>query len=133
MSIEVRLAHTSGRLVVRHMMELYQRDFPESAAPTWTSMGSMATTTSILRAHSGRWEIKVIRENPAAFVFWQKVIQANWPGQQHAVTMDDEHWHGPVFTVSTWPRCSFSNNHIEAYDQTRPPGPRRHRPPAGQR
>ena len=29
MNIEVRLAHNSERLVVRHMMELYQHDFSE--------------------------------------------------------------------------------------------------------
>jgi hypothetical protein len=29
MNIEVRLAHSTERLVVRHMMELYQHDFSE--------------------------------------------------------------------------------------------------------
>lgn len=89
--IEVRLAHTAERLVVRHMMELYQHDFSEFDGTDLDEHG----------AHPGRWEIKVIKENPAAFIFWEKVIKSTWPGQEHAVMANDEQWRGPVFTVTT--------------------------------
>ena len=161
MSIEVRLAHAGERLVVRHMMELYQHDFSEFDGTDLDEHGQYGyydldcfwinpnfsafiikvdekwagfvlvndevlnaensativeffvlrkyrrhgvgryAAQAILSAHPGRWEIKVIQENPTAFTFWQKIIKANWPGQEHAVTMDDEHWQGPVFTVTT--------------------------------
>ena len=159
--IEVRLAHTAERLVVRHMMELYQHDFSEFDGtdldehgqygyydldcfwinPTFSAFvikvdekwagfvlvndevidpDNSATIVeffvlrkyrrhgvgrhaaqAILGAHPGRWEIKVIKENPAAFIFWEKVIKSTWPGQEHAVMADDEQWRGPVFTVTT--------------------------------
>ena len=161
MNIEVRLTHTSERLVVRHMMELYQHDFSEFDGTDLDEHGQYGyydldcfwinpnfsafiikvdekwagfvlvndevlnaensativeffvlrkyrrhgvgryAAQAILSAHPGRWEIKVIQENPAAFRFWQNIIKANWPGQEHAVTMNDEHWHGPIFTVTT--------------------------------
>lgn len=96
MNIEVRLAHTSERLehsatiVEFFVLRKYRRH----------GVGQYAAQ-AILSAHPGRWEIKVIQENPAAFRFWQNIIKADWPGQEHAVTMNDEHWHGPVFTVTT--------------------------------
>ncbi len=161
MDIEVSVARDSGRLVVRHMMELYQHDFSEfdggdleehgqygyydldcfwikpnfsalviKADGRWAGfvlvndevidpantvtiveffvlrkyrrqgVGQRAAA-AVLGARPGRWEIKVIDKNRAAHAFWRRVIAAHWPGQEHATPRNDEHWHGPVFHVTT--------------------------------
>lgn len=160
MNIEVRLALASERLVVRHMMELYQHDFAEFDGTDldehgqygyydldcfWITANFAAyvikvdgkwagfalindevlnpensstiveffvvrkyrrhgvgrhAAKAILSMTPGRWEIKVIKENPVACAFWQRLLQENWPGQEQAVMMDDEHWQGPVFTLN---------------------------------
>jgi hypothetical protein len=79
--IEVRLAHTAERLVVRHMMELYQHDFSEFDIPA---------------AGKSRSYKKIRRRSSSG-----KVLKSTWPGQEHAVMADDEQWRGPVFTVTT--------------------------------
>lgn len=56
MSLEVRLAHTSERLVLRHMMELYQHDFLTITLKLMTKLAlpALVATALLLAAASGR-------------------------------------------------------------------------------
>jgi predicted acetyltransferase len=163
MHIEVRQALRSERLVVRHMMELYQYDFSaldggdldehgqygyydldcfwitqnfsahviqvdgkwagfalvnDEVALTENALSIVEffvlrkyrrhgvgryAARCILNATPSAWEIKVIQENPSALKFWQSAIEQDWPGCGAAVMLDDDRWHGPVFSVDNRP------------------------------
>jgi predicted acetyltransferase len=44
----------------------------------------------------GRWEIREEAKNFGAQSFWRRVIQEYTDGEFEDLTMDDDHWRGPV-------------------------------------
>ena len=46
--------------------------------------------------HPGAWQVSQIPENKAAITFWRKVIGRYTHDNFEELTLDNEHWHGPV-------------------------------------
>ncbi len=63
-------------------------------------VGRRAAQT-IMNACPAKWEVRIIENNHAARSFWSTLISAAWPAQVSVVELDNEHWHGPVFSVDT--------------------------------
>jgi len=161
MNIDIRRAAPGERLVVRHLMELYQHDFSELDGgdldehgqygyydldcfwidPAWAAHVvkvdgkwagfvlvnddvhldgnthaiveffvvrkyrgrgvGRAAALAIMNDCPARWEIRVMHENRAAHDFWDALARTAWPASHCKDVLDDERWHGPVFSVDT--------------------------------
>jgi len=161
MTIEIRPARVTERLIVRNLMELYQHDFSELDGTDldehgqygyddldcfWINSGWSAYIIKVddrwvgfvltndevqtpgntraiveffvVRKYRGRgvgreaaqlimsrqpakWEIRVIESNTAAQQFWGSLMNAVWPAKHQIAFVDNEQWHGPIFSVDT--------------------------------
>jgi predicted acetyltransferase len=50
-----------------------------------------------------RWEVRVVAENVPARDFWRSVLGEYTRGAYQETEVDDENWHGPVFTFDNRP------------------------------
>lgn len=47
------------------------------------------------------WEIRVLEQNQGAQRFWAGLLDKLWPAKYNKALLNDERWHGPVFSVAT--------------------------------
>lgn len=55
----------------------------------------------IMTRFPAKWEIRVIKENPAALNFWQTLLSTTWPDRYRFEVSDNEAWCGPILSVDT--------------------------------
>lgn len=51
----------------------------------------------------GKWEVRVLQENQAAHDFWESLAKTAWPTSYRKVTVSDDRWNGPIFSIDTDP------------------------------
>jgi predicted acetyltransferase len=56
---------------------------------------------AIMDANPGSWEIRVLEQNLDARRFWTGLLDKLWPAKYSEALLNDERWHGPVFSVDT--------------------------------
>lgn len=56
---------------------------------------------AIMDLNPAHWEIRVLEQNQGAQCFWAELLDKLWPAKHNKVLLNDERWHGPVFSVDT--------------------------------
>jgi len=56
---------------------------------------------AIMDLEPAHWEIRVLEQNQGAQRFWAGLLDKLWPAKYNKALLNDERWHGPVFSVDT--------------------------------
>jgi predicted acetyltransferase len=56
---------------------------------------------AIMDANPAHWEIRVLEQNHDAQRFWARLLNELWLAKHSEAMLNDERWHGPVYSVDT--------------------------------